>query len=138
MCDMMWLAAASIKPSELCFFTKCTTFFHHVLSWMRTSLARVGLKVGSLVKAGRMKGAGGSGGEGSASDMVDGMEYIDRFGDGRPVRLGLKADSVDDSPGIFGGSFFLNKLDIPDTMTPGCIPSNGASKFTAPRIRCLK
>lgn len=85
-----------------------------------------------------MKGAGGGGGEGSASDIVDGTEYIERFGDGRPVRLELEVNSVGSSPWTFGVSFFLNKLDIPETMTPGCMPSNGASKCTAPRIRCLK
>ncbi len=80
-----------------------------------------------------MKGAGGGGGEGSVSDIVDGMEYAERLGDGR-----LSVDCVDSSPGTFGVSSFLNKLDIPATMIPGCMPSNGASKFTTPRIRCLK
>lgn len=69
---------------------------------------------------------------------MDGLEYSERFGDGSPVILGLTTDSVCGSPGSFGVSVFRNKLDIPDTMIPGCMPSKGESKFTVPRIRCLK
>jgi hypothetical protein len=84
-----------------------------------------------------MNGAGGRDGEGDdISDIVDGMEYIERLGDGRPVVPGLSAFSNDGSPGGFGVSFFRNKLDIPDTIMPGCMPSSGESKLTIPRIRC--
>lgn len=88
-----------------------------------------------------MKGAGGGGGKDCVSDIVDGMEYMETFGDGRPRAPGLAGpgeDGVGDSPGTFGVSAFLNKLDIPDTMMPGCMPNKGESRFTAPRMRCLK
>lgn len=91
-----------------------------------------------------MKGTGGGGGKDCASDIVDGTEYIERFGDGRPRTPGLAGlarpgeAGVEDSPAGFGVSAFLNRLDIPDTMIPGCMPNKGESKFTVPRMRCLK
>ena len=48
---------------------------------------------------------------------------------------------VDDSrvlcadPG--GGGAGLNKLPMPLTTSPGCMPKNGVSKLMVPRTRCL-
>lgn len=69
----------------------------------------------------------------TVGDSLEKSEYVDEFGEAMLGVPGLESSSVVDSFADF--CFGRNRLDIPDTMMPGCRPRNGASKLTVPRIR---
>lgn len=69
----------------------------------------------------------------TAGESLESSECIDEFGEAMLGVPGLESSSVVDSFVDF--CFGRNRLDIPDTMIPGCRPRNGASKLTVPRIR---